>query len=151
MGRVRASCRSTVSSRRLARTWARSRRHRGRVNAYGQRARDYMALHQPEALAAIEDQDSYFSDLGERILAQVLELTESLAGPARPEEGYVERTGRLRMARQMAEEKVLGELVFSSWEEPEGEPQTDETGAWIGGPPGWEPMIPPDPQEDDAL
>jgi len=119
------------------------------VNAYGRRAMEYMTLHRPRALADIADRESYFSDLGERILSQVLEVTEALAGPARPGEGFSERTGRLRMARLMAEERVLGDLVFSSREEPDEEPMRDETGAWIGGPPGWEPLIPPEPPEDE--
>lgn len=119
------------------------------MNAYGRRAMEYMALHRPSALADIADRESYFSDLGERILAQVLEVTEALAGPARPGEGFTERTGRLGMARLMAEERVLGDLVYSSREEPEEEPAQDATGAWIGGPPGWEPLIPLEPPEGE--
>lgn len=120
------------------------------MNAYGMRAMDYMARHRPEALSAIEDKETYFTDMGERILAQVLEVTETLAGPTSPGEGFMERSGRWRMARLMAEERVLGELVYSTWEDPEDEPAIDEAGAWIGGPPGWEPLIPPEPPETDA-
>lgn len=119
------------------------------MNAYGRRAMDYMARHRPAALAALTDPETYFADLGETILAQVLTLSEALAGPAPAAESFEARTGRLGMARLMAEEQVLGDLVYSSWEDPEDEPETDETGAWIGGPADWVPLLPPDPEDDE--
>ena len=118
------------------------------MNAYGARAMDYMRLHRPTALVAIPEPEAYFTDLGEQILAQVLEVEEALAGQAPPGEAFVDRLGRLKMARLMAEERVLAELVYSNWEEEGDEPPMDETGAYVGGQPGWEPLIPLDLHDD---
>ena len=120
------------------------------MNMYGERARDFMRLHSPTRLSTIPDPQAFFTSLGEEIASQVEELEEALAGPAPPEEGYVERMGRLGMARLMAEERVLSELVYSMSEGQEDEPAMDETGAFVGGRPGWEPLIPREPAEDES-
>lgn len=120
------------------------------MNVYGERARDFMRLHSPTRFSAISDPEAFFTKIGEEIASQVDELEETLAGPAPADEGYVERMGRLGMARLMAEERVLSELVYSTAESQEDEPATDETGAFVGGRPGWEPLIPPEPAEDEG-
>lgn len=112
------------------------------MNWYGERALRHMAEHCPVRLATIEDQEGYFTALGEQIRAEVRELEETLAGPAPPGEGYLEQVGRMNMARLMAEERVFAELVWVGPEPEPDEPPTDETGAFVGGRPGWEPLIP---------
>lgn len=118
------------------------------MNTYGATALRYMRRHRPMALSTIVDPETHFSALGESISAEIEDLEQALAGPAPIGEGYLERAGRLGMARAMASERVLGELVYSTSEDPDA--ATDETGAYIGGPPGWEPLIPPeDPEATD--
>lgn len=112
------------------------------MNWYGERALRHIAEHCPARLATIEDQEGYFTALGEQIRAEVRELEETLAGPAPPGEGYLEQVGRMNMARLMAEERVLAELVWVGPEPKSDEPPTDEKGASIGGQPGWEPLMP---------
>lgn len=109
------------------------------MNAYGARAMEYMRQHRPAALAEIRQPEPYFTALGEEILAQVLEAEEALAAPAPPTETFMERLGRLKMARLMAEELVLAELVYSTWEDEEEPPIAE----------GWEPLIPPNLLDDE--
>lgn len=112
------------------------------MNWYGERALRYMAENCPVRLATIEDRDSFFTALGEQIRVEVRELEESLAGPTPAAESYLEQVGRMNMARSMAEERVFADLVWSDPEPEPDEPPTDATGAFIGGRPGWEPLIP---------
>lgn len=118
------------------------------MNVYGERARDFMRLHSPTRLSSIPDPEAFFTSLGEEIAAQVDDLEEALAGAAPAGEGYVERMGRLGMARLMAEERVLTELVYSTSEDQEEGPETEETGADVGTRPVWDPLIPREPPED---
>lgn len=117
------------------------------MNTYGHRAMAYWRLHRPRDLAAITDPAAFFEELGDRVASEVEELETALAGTAPPGEGWTERVGRLNMARLMAEERVMAELGYSTWEDDEDEPPTDATGAYVGGPPGWEPLWPPGPPE----
>lgn len=118
------------------------------MNTYGATALRYMRRHRPHALSTIVDPEMHFSTLGEEISAEIDDLEQAAAGPAPAGESYLARAGRLRMARTMATEAVLGELVYSTSEEPDA--ATDETGAYVGGPPGWEPLAPAeDPEATD--
>lgn len=115
------------------------------MNTYGATALRYMRRHRPAALLRIVDPAAHFTALGEAISAEIEELEQAMAGPSPIGEGYLQRCGRLGMARAMAIELVLGDLVYSSTEEPDA--PMDETGAYAGGPPGWEPLIPPEDPE----
>jgi len=111
------------------------------MNTYGHQARDYLARHRPAALAAIADPEAHFTELGEQIAAEVENLEAGLAGPAPPGETFLERVGRLNMARLMAEERVMGEVVYSSGEEdPESAAASPTT---------WEPLLPADPDPEE--
>lgn len=115
------------------------------MNTYGATALRYMRRHRPYALSTIVDPEVRFSALGEAISAEIDDLEQAAASLAPAGETYLARAGRLRMARAMAAEAVLGELVYSTSEEPDA--ATDETGAYVGGPPGWEPLVPPEEAE----
>ena len=52
-----------------------------------------------------------FGELGERAENQIQQLQDQLAGPDPPNETYLEKVGRLNMARLQAEEVVLPELI----------------------------------------
>lgn len=118
------------------------------MNTYGATALRYMRRHRPHALSMIVDPEIHFSALGEAISTEIEDLEQGAAGLAPPGETYLARAGRLRMARTMAAEAVLGELVYSTSEEPDA--PSDETGAYLGGPPGWAPLVPAeDPEVTD--
>jgi hypothetical protein len=91
------------------------------MNHYGDIAREHWARWLPQQYAAIEDPDSFFSDLGSRASERIAELASEFAGDGPPGEGYLERVGRLGQARRQAEEIVLHEMILL-----EPEPGADE-------------------------
>jgi hypothetical protein len=50
--------------------------------------------------------------LGEEVATRIAELTDELAGDDPPGETFLEKAGRLNMARLRAEEMVLPEMVL---------------------------------------
>jgi hypothetical protein len=123
------------------------------MNHYGARARDYVRDFQPARYALIEDPQRHFAELGSEIEEQVIATRAAITRPPRDDSDLMTRMGDLNMALLMAEERVMAELVFSSppEQDPE-EPEMDETGAYVGGPPGWEPLpiTPGPPTTDEA-
>lgn len=108
------------------------------AGSYGRMAARYMARWQPSAYAAIpaEDLESYFHQRDEEITEAILNRAHSLRPPSSLQQSnYLEYVGQMNMARLMAEEQVLAEMVYLPPEaglESEGdEPATDETGAFI--------------------
>jgi hypothetical protein len=91
------------------------------MNYYGEMAQRHWARWLPEQYAAIEDQDSFFEDLGSRASDRIAELADHFAGDQPPGEGYLERVGRLGQARRQAEEIVLHDMILL-----EPEPGADE-------------------------
>ena len=126
-----------------------------RPNHYGAMAQEHMARYLPARYAQIADPTSYFTDLGEAVADAIEALTEELAeaeqarrastsASATTGETYPERVGRMNMARLMAEEAALAEMVFLAPEADPPDAPTDETGAFIGADPGmgrgWTPL-----------
>src|SRR4051794_38917151 len=95
----------------------RSRRHP--MNPYGAQARSHWQTHLPERFAQIEDPETFFNDLGEQIEQQINELVPTLAGPDQPQERYLDKAGRLNMARLNAESQVLREMLPAPQDVPE--------------------------------
>lgn len=81
------------------------------MNRYGATAQKHWQQFLPQAYTQIRDPQTYFSDLGEQIEDQVIELMWALAGDDPPGEGYLKKVGRLNMARLQAEERVLAEML----------------------------------------
>lgn len=109
------------------------------MNKYATMLKDQWTQADPEMVASLEDPETYFSQLGEQAAEQVADLSLNLAGPDKPGEEYLEKVGRLNMARRQAEEIVLAELQPPSYldaDEPE-EPEDfesrspEEQEAWI--------------------
>jgi hypothetical protein len=82
------------------------------MNQYGRMAQRHWQRWLPRRYAEIPDPASFFSTLGEEVAVQIADLSLDLAGGDPPGEGYLEKTGRLNMARLQAEEIVLQERVL---------------------------------------
>lgn len=110
------------------------------MNQYGAMALNHWRTFRPRAFRQIEDPNSFFSTLGERVAAEIGQMARDLAGPDHPGEGYLAKLGRLNNARMTAEEVILREQVLVTPEdereptepaEPNDETEpTDETD-WI--------------------
>jgi hypothetical protein len=91
------------------------------MNRYGRRAQEYWQTFLPTRYATISDPVDYFTRLGEQMATQINALALSVAGDDPTGEGYLEKVGRLRMARVQAEEQVIREIL-----PPSDEDQTDQ-------------------------
>ncbi|MGH2839674.1 MAG: TnpV protein [Solirubrobacteraceae bacterium] len=93
------------------------------MNKYAKLAMSHWKRTDPARYEAIEDPQTFFRDLGEQAEAEIQTLATRLAGPDQPGEEYLEKVGRLNMARLQAEEAVLAQLILIE------EPQASETPA----------------------
>jgi hypothetical protein len=82
------------------------------MNRYGAQAMSHWRTYDPAKYAAIEDPETFFTELGELAETQIQDLEHDLAGTDPPGETYLQKVGRLRMARLQAEEQVLAELIL---------------------------------------
>jgi hypothetical protein len=94
------------------------------VNRYGRLAQQHWAKWRPTELSQIPDPETFFSRLGLEVETQVEQVATDLAGDDPAGEGYLEKLGRLRMARFTAESQVLRELVLLPPEP--GHPEAEE-------------------------
>ena len=95
------------------------------MNDYGRLAMVHWRRWLPARYAAITDPEVFFSMLGRQAESQVLDLAEQLEGPDLPGEGYLEKVGRLNMARMQAEELVLREVILLEPEKAETDDDED--------------------------
>jgi len=93
------------------------------MNSYGRRAMEHWRRWLPARYRSIQDPEAFFSMLGQQAESQILDLAEQLEGPDLPGEGYLEKVGRLNMAKKQAEEWVLREVILL-----DPEPATAEAG-----------------------
>ena len=98
------------------------------MNKYAKLAMSHWKRTDPDRYATIADPRTFFRDLGEQAQTQIQDLAERLAGPDQPGEEYLQKVGRLNMARLQAEEAILTELVLISGPEDE---TPDPTTAWV--------------------
>jgi hypothetical protein len=87
------------------------------MNRYGVRALEHWEKWLPERFREISHPQTYFSTLGEEIEQKIDELSQHLAGDDPPGEDYIEKLGRLNMARRDAEEQVMREMGLIDAEE----------------------------------
>ena len=96
------------------------------MNKYGRMAIRHWEKTDPDRLQEIpeSDRETFFTELGERAEMEIQQLQDQLAGPDPAGESYLEKVGRLNMARLQAEERVLADLILipprSSSEQDEG-------------------------------
>jgi hypothetical protein len=95
------------------------------MNDYGRLAMVHWRRWLPARYAAIQDPEVFFSTLGRQAENQVLDLAEQLEGPDLPGETYLEKVGRLNMARMQAEELVLREVILLEPEKAETDDDED--------------------------
>ena len=82
------------------------------MNQYAAMAERHWRRWLPSRVAAMDDPGSFFSDLGEEVADRIEDLTADLAGDDPPGETYMQKVGRLQMARVRAEEMVLPDLLL---------------------------------------
>ncbi|HEY5318060.1 MAG TPA: hypothetical protein VIJ20_08770 [Solirubrobacteraceae bacterium] len=82
------------------------------MNKYGRQAMSHWEKTDPERYQAIPDKQAFFTELGEQAEQEIDLRADALAGPDRPGEGTLQKVGRLNMARFVAEEQVLRELIL---------------------------------------
>ncbi len=74
---------------------------------YGEMARKHWAKWRPNQLSQIPDPETFFFSLGQEVESQIEVLAAALAGDDPGGEDYLEKVGRLRMARFTAEGQIL--------------------------------------------
>lgn len=87
------------------------------MNQYAAQARRHWQTHLPQRYRQIEDPETFFTELGEQIAEQIQQTAAAIAGPDPQGETYLDKVGRLNMARLQAEGQVLREML--------PDPQTD--------------------------
>ena len=95
------------------------------MNDYGHLAMVHWRRWLTARYATIQEPEVFFSTLGRQAENQVLDLAERLEGPDLPGEGYLEKIGRLNMARMQAEELVLREVILLEPEKAETDDDED--------------------------
>ncbi len=95
------------------------------MNRYGRMAQTHWKEFRPEHIARITDPEPFFQRLGEEVEERIIELADALAGKDEPGEGYMEKLGRLNMARADAESQILREMVLLPSEEDELEEEKE--------------------------
>jgi hypothetical protein len=82
------------------------------MNQYGWRAQKHWQQWLPSRFQALPDPATFFDQLGEEIATRVDELSQALQGQDPPGEQYLQKLGRLNMARLTAEAQAMQELAL---------------------------------------
>ena len=88
------------------------------MQRYAAIARDHWRQWLPKRFSEIQDPETFFVALGEEIEQRVEELSQALAGDDPPGEQYLEKVGRLQMAKANAESQALREMALLEPERP---------------------------------
>jgi hypothetical protein len=83
------------------------------MNRYGALAREHWEKYAPSRVAALEDPEEFFAQMGEQIQGQVDSLSSQLETKAPAAGEYQARVAQLDGFRAQAEESVLAEVVYS--------------------------------------
>lgn len=94
------------------------------MNEYGRLAQRHWRRWLPTRYREIREPIKFFSSLGEEVEEQIAALSLELAGDDPPGETYLDKVGRLNMAKLQAEEMVLAEHVLLP-AEPGVDPEED--------------------------
>lgn len=114
------------------------------MNHYGNQAMQHWRRWLPARYAAISNPKEFFEDLGQQVQTEIAQLSPQLAGEDPPGETYLDKVGRLNMARVQAEQIVLRERVLLMPEPgadlDAGDPNLSEKPT-SGSTDGWTPLI----------
>lgn len=97
------------------------------MNNYGAQAKRHWEKWLPKRYRKLSDPETFFEELGEQISSEIRELTWKLAGDDPKGESYLEKVGRLNMARLQAEERVMKETALLDPETDSAETTKDAT------------------------
>lgn len=81
------------------------------MNQYAAQARRHWQTHLPQRYQQIQDPETFFTDLGDHIAQEIQVIADAIAGQDPDEETYLDKVGRLNMARLSAEDHVLREML----------------------------------------
>lgn len=87
------------------------------MNQYAARARSYFQEFRPQQAATMTEDD--WTQLGDRINSEIIQLTDQLAGSDPTDESHLDKVARLNSAQTQATEIVMDRLVYSQPAEPE--------------------------------
>lgn len=115
------------------------------MNRYGQQAMAHWQQFLPRSIARISSPTEFFSELGQQVADEIDTLADQIAGPARPQETYLQTLGRLREARLSAESTVLREQVLLAPETDTAltdtsHPDTQQSGGLTSEASAWAPL-----------
>ena len=96
------------------------------MNKYALMAQDHWKTVAPSRYANLPNPEQHFEELGEQVLSQVDDLSQTITGPDPAGETYLEKVGRLTMAQKQAEEIVLADLVWIKTPELSADEARDE-------------------------
>lgn len=82
------------------------------MNHYGTQAQNHWRTYLPQSYSQITDPTTFFTELGERVETQIVDLQIQLAGEDVRGEDFLGKVGRLNNAKMRAEEIVLREQVL---------------------------------------
>lgn len=97
------------------------------MNKYARMLHKQWQTADPKFVESLPDPTAHFTQLGEQVSEEVLELLPSLEGTDPAGETYLQKVGRLNAARLQAEEIVLAE-----YQPPTDSPEPDEPEGWDG-------------------
>lgn len=89
------------------------------MNRYGRRLMRQMQQTDPARYQSLPDPERHFTIMGEQLAVEIEQLAHTIAGPDRPGETYLQKVGRLNMARLNAESDLLAETIAKDPEDPE--------------------------------
>ncbi|MGH3826130.1 MAG: hypothetical protein ACRDQX_02995 [Pseudonocardiaceae bacterium] len=109
------------------------------MNQYGRLAEEHWRRWLPTRYREIPEPSGFFSSLGREVEERVVALSLELAGDDPPGETYLDKVGRLNMAKLQAEELVLAERVLLA-AEPGADPDEEASEAEPVSGPEWIPI-----------
>lgn len=108
------------------------------MNKYGAMLRRQWEIADPRFVESLDDPTEHFSQMGEQVQNEIIELQPTLEGTDPAGETYLQKVGRLNAARLQAEEIVLAEYQppssssdLSQTEDPDNWASQSEQESWI--------------------
>ncbi len=90
------------------------------MNRYGAQAMSHWQQTNPQRYATIANPETFFAQLGAEAEAEIHQRATAIAGTDPAGENYLQKVGRLNMARFTAESEVMSEtLLIPDPEDPE--------------------------------